>query len=93
MHTCRPLHRGNSWLAQVHRTRGRSKVPCCPPIAARVPPWSVDDPDMKLGQDCYVVRDVAGGGFPVFPHAVYANLAPGIAGGFFVPRKNEPSTA
>ena len=21
------------------------------------PPWSVDDPDMKLGQDCYIVRD------------------------------------
>jgi hypothetical protein len=24
------------------------------------PPWSVDDPDMKLGQDCYVVRDANG---------------------------------
>ncbi len=22
------------------------------------PPWSVDDPDLKLGQDCYIVRDV-----------------------------------
>ena len=22
-----------------------------------VEPWSVDDPDMKLGQDCYIVRD------------------------------------
>ena len=21
------------------------------------PPWSVDDPDMKLGQDCCIVRD------------------------------------
>jgi hypothetical protein len=21
------------------------------------PPWSVDDPDMKLGQDCYIVRE------------------------------------
>ena len=21
------------------------------------PPWSVDDPNMKLGQDCYIVRD------------------------------------
>jgi hypothetical protein len=21
------------------------------------PPWSVDDPDMKLGQECYIVRD------------------------------------
>ncbi len=20
------------------------------------PPWSVDDPDMKLGQDCFIVR-------------------------------------
>jgi len=20
------------------------------------PPWTVDDPDMKLGQDCYIVR-------------------------------------
>jgi len=24
------------------------------------PPWSVDDPDRKLGQDCYVVRDANG---------------------------------
>jgi len=24
------------------------------------PPWSVDDPDKKLGQDCYVVRDANG---------------------------------
>jgi hypothetical protein len=24
------------------------------------PPWSVDDPDMKLGQTCYVVRDASG---------------------------------
>jgi len=23
--------------------------------------WSVDDPDMKLGQDCYIVRDANGG--------------------------------
>jgi hypothetical protein len=21
------------------------------------PPWSVDDPDMKLGQGCFIVRD------------------------------------
>jgi hypothetical protein len=21
------------------------------------PPWSVDDPDSKLGQDCFIVRD------------------------------------
>ena len=21
------------------------------------PPWSVDDPDTKLGQDCFIVRD------------------------------------
>jgi hypothetical protein len=21
------------------------------------PPWSVDDSDMKLGQDCFIVRD------------------------------------
>ncbi len=21
------------------------------------PPWSVEDPDMKLGQDCFIVRD------------------------------------
>jgi hypothetical protein len=20
-------------------------------------PWSVDDPDMKLGQECFIVRD------------------------------------
>jgi hypothetical protein len=27
----------------------------------RFPPsWSVDDPDTKLGQDCYVVRDANG---------------------------------
>jgi hypothetical protein len=24
------------------------------------PPWSVDDPDMKLGQDCLIVRDANG---------------------------------
>jgi len=24
------------------------------------PPWSVDDPDTKLGQTCYVVRDANG---------------------------------
>ena len=24
------------------------------------PPWSVDDPDMKLGQTCYIVRDADG---------------------------------
>jgi hypothetical protein len=24
------------------------------------PPWSIDDPDVKLGQDCYVVRDANG---------------------------------
>jgi hypothetical protein len=24
------------------------------------PPWSVDDPDMKLGQDCFIVRDADG---------------------------------
>jgi hypothetical protein len=24
------------------------------------PPWSVDDPDMNLGQTCYIVRDADG---------------------------------
>ena len=24
------------------------------------PPWSVDDPDVKLGQDCFIVRDANG---------------------------------
>jgi hypothetical protein len=24
------------------------------------PPWSVDDPDKKLGQDCFIVRDANG---------------------------------
>jgi FtsP/CotA-like multicopper oxidase with cupredoxin domain len=24
------------------------------------PPWSVDGPDTKLGQDCYIVRDANG---------------------------------
>jgi hypothetical protein len=24
------------------------------------PPWSVDDPDTKLGQDCCIVRDANG---------------------------------
>jgi hypothetical protein len=23
-------------------------------------PWSVDDPDMKLGQNCFIVRDANG---------------------------------
>jgi hypothetical protein len=27
------------------------------------PPWSVDDPDLKLGQDCFIVRD--GNGYPL----------------------------
>jgi len=26
----------------------------------RFPPWSVDEPDKKLGQDCYVGRDANG---------------------------------
>jgi hypothetical protein len=30
------------------------------PTAAFPPPWSVDDPDKKLGQDCYIVRDADG---------------------------------
>ena len=36
---------------------------CCPPGGdlRRFPPaWSVDDPDPKLGQDCYIVRDANG---------------------------------
>jgi hypothetical protein len=24
------------------------------------PPWSVDDPDIKLGHDCFIVRDADG---------------------------------
>jgi hypothetical protein len=24
------------------------------------PPWSVDDPDIKLGQTCFIVRDADG---------------------------------
>jgi hypothetical protein len=24
------------------------------------PPWSVDAPDLKLGQDCFIVRDANG---------------------------------
>jgi len=24
------------------------------------PPWSVDDPDTKLGQECYIIRDASG---------------------------------
>ena len=24
------------------------------------PPWSVDDPETKLGQDCFIVRDANG---------------------------------
>ena len=31
------------------------------------PPWSVDDPDMKLGQDCFIVR-AANGQALVCPH-------------------------
>jgi hypothetical protein len=23
-------------------------------------PWSVDDPDLKLGQDCFIIRDANG---------------------------------
>ncbi len=25
------------------------------------PPWSVDDPDVKLGQDCFIVREQRAG--------------------------------
>jgi hypothetical protein len=28
------------------------------------PPWSVEDPDMKLGQDCFIVRDTNGHALP-----------------------------
>lgn len=32
-----------------------------PPEPRRFPPpWSVDDADMKLGQDCFIVRDANG---------------------------------
>ena len=31
--------------------QGRSAVPA---------PWSVDDPEMNLGQDCFIVRDANG---------------------------------
>ena len=24
------------------------------------PPWSIEDPEMKLGQDCFIVRDANG---------------------------------
>jgi hypothetical protein len=24
------------------------------------PPWSVDDPDLRLGQECFIVRDANG---------------------------------
>ena len=24
------------------------------------PPWTVDDPDTKIGQDCYIVRNATG---------------------------------
>jgi hypothetical protein len=24
------------------------------------PPWTVDDPDMKLGQECFIVREANG---------------------------------
>ena len=47
------------------------------------PPWSIDDPDMKLGQDCYVVRDANG-----HPLAyVYFEDEPGrrSAGSHYVP--------
>jgi len=29
-------------------------------MSLAAPPWSVDDPDMKLGQHCYAVRDANG---------------------------------
>jgi hypothetical protein len=36
-------------------TSGTMPEPRCFP-----PPWSVDGPDMRLGQDCYIVRDANG---------------------------------
>jgi hypothetical protein len=39
----------------------RKRYLCLVPEPRRFPPpWSVDDPDTKLGQDCYVVRDANG---------------------------------
>jgi len=29
-------------------------------LAYGPPPWSVDDPDMKPGQECFIVRDANG---------------------------------
>ena len=31
-----------------------------PSVRRFPPPWSVDDPDKKLGQDCFIVRDANG---------------------------------
>ncbi len=44
------------------------------------PPWSVDDPDTKLGQDCYIVRDADG-------HALAYVFEPGVRH-LFAARRN-----
>jgi hypothetical protein len=36
---------------------GRKRIRASPRFP---PPWSVDDPDTKLGQDCFIVRDANG---------------------------------
>ena len=35
-------------------------MPVAVPQRRSPPPWSVDDPDTKLGQDCFIVRDANG---------------------------------
>jgi len=42
------------------------------------PPWSVDDPDMKLGQECYIIRD-ANGRSALGGELIYRLRAPGPA--------------
>jgi hypothetical protein len=38
-------------IGELLKTEARRRFP---------PPWTVDEPDMKLGQDCYIVRDANG---------------------------------
>jgi hypothetical protein len=40
---------------KIRRAVVRSRVAVLP--RRFPPPWSVDDPDTKLGQDCFIVRD------------------------------------
>ena len=51
---------GASRLGVWRDVQGHTSVVGSPIPRRFPPPWSVDDPDVKLGHDCYIVRDANG---------------------------------